>query len=292
MLFTGSAFTEANEFNVLAAFDALLAGVAGKRARLDWLRLKARPGLSYLRMKPRPCRATHRAFTLIELLTVIAIIGILAAIIIPVVGKVRSSARNAQCLSNLRQIGSALQSFANDNRNLWPAWDEQTNYAAAYAGTGVTAARWQAAALAPYVGAQPSNVTSGTWPQAMLDGGTIFRCPSSDASNSTIGTAYMLGYAYNVMLPPGSRTAFNTTQRVTPARLDSPSRTLVVVDSGNHRVDGDRMGDVIAAGNARHGGKVNALFGDGHVSSFGITDPDETNTWSARDEVRIRWTGR
>lgn len=56
----------------------------------------------------------HSAFTLIELLTVIAIIGILAAILIPVVGAVRESARNAQCVSNLRQIGMAFVASSDD----------------------------------------------------------------------------------------------------------------------------------------------------------------------------------
>jgi prepilin-type N-terminal cleavage/methylation domain-containing protein len=62
----------------------------------------------------------HPAFTLIELLTVIAIIGILAAILIPVVGSVRQKARATQCISNLRQIGTAAILYANENRNLLP----------------------------------------------------------------------------------------------------------------------------------------------------------------------------
>ncbi|AHF89237.1 N-terminal cleavage protein [Opitutaceae bacterium TAV5] len=56
------------------------------------------------------------AFTLIELLTVIAIIGILAAILIPVTGTVREKAKKAQCVSNLHQIGIGLLAYANDNK--------------------------------------------------------------------------------------------------------------------------------------------------------------------------------
>ncbi|RRJ97512.1 prepilin-type N-terminal cleavage/methylation domain-containing protein [Opitutaceae bacterium TAV4] len=56
----------------------------------------------------------HRAFTLIELLTVIAIIGILAAIIIPVVGRVRLSAADATCKSNVRQLTTAYLLFMQD----------------------------------------------------------------------------------------------------------------------------------------------------------------------------------
>lgn len=56
-------------------------------------------------------------FTLIELLTVIAIIGILSAILIPVVGTVRESARTAQCVSNLRQIGVGMVAAMGDNED-------------------------------------------------------------------------------------------------------------------------------------------------------------------------------
>lgn len=59
--------------------------------------------------------SSHKAFTLIELLTVIAIIGILAAILIPVVGAVRESARSSVCQSNLRQWHSAWIMYANDH---------------------------------------------------------------------------------------------------------------------------------------------------------------------------------
>ena len=70
--------------------------------------------------RPSHPRAPSRAFTLIELLTVIAIIGILAALVIPTVGSVRAKAREAQCVSNLRQLGLALAAYAEQNRGAFP----------------------------------------------------------------------------------------------------------------------------------------------------------------------------
>ena len=67
-----------------------------------------------------PHRGPRAGFTLIELLTVIAIIGILAAIIIPTVGKVRETAQRTVDANNLREIGKAAAIYAADNRDALP----------------------------------------------------------------------------------------------------------------------------------------------------------------------------
>jgi len=68
------------------------------------------------------CRAKRSdgGFTLIELLVVIAIIAILAAILFPVFARAKESARRTKCLSNLRQLGTALSMYANDNKDFYP----------------------------------------------------------------------------------------------------------------------------------------------------------------------------
>lgn len=69
---------------------------------------------------PDPPQRSVTAFTLIELLVVIGILALLAAILLPVISRAKEHGRATACLSNLRQIGLAVQLYTQDNHNRLP----------------------------------------------------------------------------------------------------------------------------------------------------------------------------
>ncbi len=75
-------------------------------------------------------RLGERGFSLVELLVTTAIIGILASLVLASVAKAKPKAKQALCLSNLRQAGMAFQMFANDHNNRLPT-EVSTNFGGA-----------------------------------------------------------------------------------------------------------------------------------------------------------------
>lgn len=106
-----------------------------------------------------------RGFTLIELLVVIAVIAILAAILFPVFAQAREAARKVSCLSNCRQMGTAVMMYAQDYDEMYPScsWDTPP------LGTADNDSR------------NPNYRTAMSWPfkiQPYLKNRQVFVCPS------------------------------------------------------------------------------------------------------------------
>ena len=112
---------------------------------------------------PSPLRRSS-AFTLIELLITVSVIAILAALVMPGVNSMIDSSRSATCASNLRHIGQALFSYANENDGTLPAADIQGQWP-----TGTYMHR-----INPYL----ENLPTVTFQEQLraLYGG-IFHCP-------------------------------------------------------------------------------------------------------------------
>jgi prepilin-type N-terminal cleavage/methylation domain-containing protein len=77
--------------------------------------------------KPKNINA-NRAFTLVELLVVIAIIAILAALLLPTMGRAKETARRTACFSNLRQVNLAIRLYADDCSDALPVLADPNPY--------------------------------------------------------------------------------------------------------------------------------------------------------------------
>ena len=203
--------------------------------------MHAHPALSLSSRRPRP------AFTLIELLTVIAIIGILAAIIIPVVGRVRDAARAAQCLSNLRHIGTAARLYSEDNRGMTPP----LNY-------NFPKTLW------PYAHTpKPIEIAGNDLPADLA--GSVFECPKAHADSAPEVTTKR-SYGVNLSLVPSIPPAEKETKGVPLSRVQVPSQAVFFGDVKNASILRPN------SCHARHSSRMNVVFVDGHAAAVALTE--------------------
>ena len=150
-----------------------------------------------------------KGFTLIELLVVIAIIAILAAILFPVFAQAREKARQTSCLSNCKQIGTALQLYTDDYDETVPPifiWEQANDFP----GTSYNGAPLMV--LSTGQGTAPIGTWIKSW-QVMIfpyvKNVGMFHCPSTP--NRVVNRAYPVSYGGNIF------TCFNIEDRAAGA---------------------------------------------------------------------------
>lgn len=229
----------------------------------------------------------RKTFTLIELLVVIAIIAILAALLLPALGRARSSARSAACVSNLRQSAIAFNAYFSDNKEYAPFYGNY--YADPASGATTSAPAWYAS-LWDYLGAKQTVSDDNRKIKSL-------RCPGEDVKY----TAITLSYTYNGNM--GGITGTDYTRNGKTLRLSmlkKPSLTMMLVDSNakagfgqyiQFRNESAPLNGTLRVGYYRHGGMfANVSFIPGHVKSLrGMTTYGFTKDNVASQD--LHWAG-
>ena len=189
-------------------------------------------------------------FTLIELLVVIAIIAILAAILFPVFARAREKARQSSCLSNGKQLGIAVLSYAQDyDESLPKSWNDVDNDGSGTSGADYT---WRSAVLAYAKNAQ------------------IWQCPSKKLSSPFDGGMDLgenSGYGINEVHyenvascePPAGATL---------GAIEYPAQCIMLGETTGSQsfanTDGADVHTYVFDGATRHNDGANFVYCDGH----------------------------
>lgn len=159
---------------------------------------------------------SRRAFTLIELLVVIAIIAILAAILFPVFAQAKAAAKKTQDLSQMKQVGTAVQIYAGDHDDTLPLAYAVSPTGGWYTNSHIeTPADWAPGYDATYYAENQTHVMNSTYPY--VKSGEIFKSkagrnfdlPGGDYGVAGAGPFRTNNVQYNGLLNGWSATAIN-----------------------------------------------------------------------------------
>jgi prepilin-type N-terminal cleavage/methylation domain-containing protein len=193
----------------------------------------------------------QRAFTLIELLAVIAISAILASLLLVGISTVRGKADNVQCAANMRQVGAAIHLYANDHSNALPG-PLYVNQKWTYYSGDPTQLLYH---IATYLGLPA--------PYRLREKADVMRCPAWMHVVEDPDDVNGKSYAVSLYDLEGNRFApFGYPGQVDPKRFDEiedPARTPILQDVN--------LGSASYPVSA-HGDEFHVLFFSGHVETL------------------------
>ncbi len=253
-------------------------------------------------------RMARRGFTLIELLVVIAIIAILAAILFPVFARAREQARKSNCISNLKQIGTAILMYSQD-------YDERLVPVATGVCPGPNAFGW-ADLIFPYVkNVKVFDCPTSTWrmvqnpavnpPRFMRDrGGTGAGVTNECVTGQPIPANVNYNYGVNAFGPPAGQPAdvsgpFSGNIGFLPA-IPAPANVVGIADGRGASpwslgggdgpwdwpsIDGQVDSRRHSEGRSSVNGGCSAMFMDGHAKFIGLAQSIRRpgNVWTVSE---------
>ena len=197
-----------------------------------------------------PVSSPACAFTLLELLVVLAILGVLVGLLLPALARARKRAHAVMCSGQLRQLGLAVHLYAEDHEDQFPR-SQHSAFAHRQQPWGI--------ALAPYLGSSRQ-----TWTQLVT---SLYHCPSDRRSRPW-------SYGLNVYFELGPEDDYEgkpqTWRRI--SFVPRPAQTILFAENASdvdHLMPNywNRPEDAIDVASRRHAGRAHYLFVDGHAES-------------------------
>lgn len=224
----------------------------------------------------------RRAFTLIELLVVITIIGILAALLVPVLSSAKARAVTTRCLSNMKQFGLSFHLYAGDNNDFIPV---------NLGGAGVPVGKTWVEGIETLGSPDCTNVTflEQSLIARYITSTELWRCPACTDEVDFGGQKYgrVRTLSMNHFLgPPWTTTHAKTYRRLSEIGLPSPSDMFVFIEERTETINDATFSshgkfdetqpatwEMVDLPAVLHKRGCNISFADGHTETHHWQDP-------------------